>query len=348
MSPPGSNVSTVFNSEIYPDFFKFVLLVFRGSLVLKYIQSIILVVLFSLVGCSKAIDYYSAFSKWMMTNSSNASVAWSKFQWVNGKLGGKQYQRIAMNIPCSIEGVANPLTMQLDLGANLTGIYETTFSSFYKISPALSSKIKPGSGNRLFENLTIRIGSYSFTNNSAYVYENYGNKLTLVPGDTIHIGTVGADIFQNKILIIDYPNKRFAICDQLPLDYSVDFVNIELDKFGRVILPMNVNGKLHAIMFDTGSSLFSLITTPEKINLFSTSVNSDTIQVSTFGVIHNVTGKLIDGNVEIAGKSFSNVKVYASTTGVIVNRFIDGLTGNILFWNNTVVIDFKNKRFGFN
>ena len=99
-------------------------------------------------------------------------------------------------------------------------------------------------------------------------------------------------------------------------------------------------------MFDTGSSLFPIITDANKINLFSSSPDVDVIQTSSWGQIHNVTGKMIDDPFILAGQSYSKVIAYASTVNLGAGDSYDGITGNALFWDKTIVIDFKNKKFG--
>ena len=160
------------------------------------------------------------------------------------------------------------------------------------------------------------------------------------------MGTIGADLFQEKILIIDYPNQQFAICENLPQNYKDNLIDIELDISGKVILPMKMKNKNYRITFDNGSSIFPLITMVKNISNFSTSADIDTIQISSWGQFHVVTGKLIKDTFELAGQKFSNVKVYANHSGLGIDPNTDGVTGNALFWNKTIVIDFKNKKFG--
>ena len=266
---------------------------------------------------------------------------------MNGSLGPKFYEKIAINIPCKIVGLQNSVTFQFDLGADLTGIYETTFSSFYKISPDLKNKIKPLNSNyKYYENLTLSFDSFTATNESVYVYKGFGSIQNIDANDTINTGTIGPDVFQNTVLLIDYPNKQFGICDALPANYAADLVDITLDEYGRVILPLKLGNKSLKILFDTGSSLFPIITDVNKISLFSTSPDVDVIPISSWGQLHNVTGRVIDDTFVLAGQTFSNVKAYASTRDMGTGKNYDGITGNALFWDKTIVIDFKNKKFG--
>jgi hypothetical protein len=55
---------------------------------------------------------------------------------------------------------------------------------------------------------------------------------------------------------------------------------------------------------------------------------------------------MITDTFELAGKKFCNVKVYENHSDLGIVKNTDAMTGNYLFWNNTIVIDFKNKKFG--
>jgi hypothetical protein len=317
---------------------------------MKGLVTLCLVTIFtSLTGCKEdSIQKdYKLYSNWELSNISTSNISWTKFKWVNGNLGSKFYERIAINIPCKISGLQNTVTFQFDTGADLTGVYETTFSSFYATNPELKNKIKPlNSSYKFYENLSLNFDSFSATNKSGFVYKDFGNIVGINANDTINTGTIGPDIFQNTVLLIDYPKKQFAICSTIPVDYASNLVDMTLDDLGRVILPLKLADKSLKILFDTGSSLFPIITDASKISLFSTSPDSDVIQVSSWGQLHNVTGKMVTDTFVLAGQTFSNVKAYGSTRDMGTGKNYDGITGNALFWDKTVVIDFKNKKFG--
>ena len=295
----------------------------------------------------------STYNKWAILNNSQ-SISWAKFEWTNEELNGKYFEKTAMFIPCRVDGITNPFTFQFDLGADLTRIYENAFSSFYSQSPKLEQKIKRLSSRLQFwdnrksiENVSISFGNYKAINKNGFLHKNFGKKEEIKnENDTIHLGTIGADLFREKVLIIDYPNKHFAICDRVPSEYQKNLIDIELDKGGRVILPMKIRNKNYRIIFDNGSSLFPIMTLAKNISNYSSSADIDTIQISSWGKTHSVTGKLIKDTFELAGLKFSNVKVYANHSGLGIDNSTDGSAGNALFGDKTIIIDFKNKKFG--
>ena len=307
------------------------------------------------VACGSYI-YKSSFGVWEVKKSSEAEIVWADFIWTNQIINGKYYEKTAMFIPCKIKGIENNLTFQFDIGSNRTMLYENSLRSFYFQNKALSDKVSNfkfplnfSKNKKLFKNINLSFGDYSIFNESLFVSGNYGNTSSVEKvskGDTIHIGTIGADLFQEKVLIIDYPNQKFAICKEMPEQFKKTLVDIELDKNGRPVLSLLLKSKKYRILFDNGSSLFPLIATTKNISKFSNNPILDSIEISSWGKKHIVDSRMITDTFEIGGKKFSNVKIYESHTGIGMHKKTDGMAGNFLFWNNTIVIDFKNKKFG--
>ena len=300
----------------------------------------------------------SSFEEWSIKNTGNTKLepSWTKFAWSNDSLGEKFYEKTSMSIPCKIKGLPYNFTFQFDLGADKTGIYEKNLSSFFQVHPDIAKNLKKLKGSlqfwnskKYYEDLNLLFGDYTASNKKAYLYNSYGNSFKvdrLNLNDTFHLGTIGADLFQGKVLIIDYPNQQFAICDTVPQKFKKNFTNIDLDKYGRIILPYKSKGNIYKITFDNGSSLFPI--TARSINRKKFSNNSiiDSIEVSSWGEKHILDSRLITDTFELAGKKYCNVKVYENYTDKGIDMNTDGVTGNYLFWNSTIIIDFKNKKFG--
>ncbi|MEO9021080.1 MAG: hypothetical protein ABI237_07715 [Ginsengibacter sp.] len=261
-----------------------------------------------------------------------------------------------MLIPCKIEGLPYNFTCQFDLGIGATEIDQNSINSFLKVSPDLSKRIKNlksplqfWNSRKRFSDLAINFGNVKVATENGFLIKNYGVKYDVsnLPDNTVyHIGSIGADMFQNKILIIDYPKQRFAICDTLPDSYKISFSNMELDKMGRVLLPMELKGKNYKVLFDNGSSIFPLTVDNSQINEFSTLPDIDTFKVNSWGIKHILIGRLMQDSIQLAGHTFSRVEVFTDYRKNQRATWFDAITGNILFWDKTIVIDFKHKKFG--
>ena len=315
-------------------------------------KSIIFILLLIILICTSTQIGDNLYSEWKIDNNTQDNqISWAKFIWTNGYLGEKYYEKTAMLIPCKINDIENPVTLQFDLGCDVTGVYENTLRSIIPKNSSLTDRIKKikkiFKSKYILEKLGIHFGNYFAENNQSYLFEDYGEKVeNFNKKDTIHIGTMGRDLFKNKVLIIDYPKQRFAICNTIPKEYNSKLIDIEIDKYGKIILPMKLNGRNLKILFDNGSSIFPIITPAKNMSKFSISIDVDTIAVSSWGEKHVVTGKVIKDTFELAGQKFQNVRVYANHSGLGIDNSTDGMTGNTLFWDKIIIIDFKNKKFG--
>ena len=313
------------------------------------------VLAFVFVGGYGYYSYKTKFGHWDVTNSSSkdSTISWAKFNWNNEFLGNKYIERTSMNIPAKIEGIPLNLTFQFDIGSNYTRIYENPFKSIYQPGKTSENTVKNPVQfwNKIgtIKDVTVKFGNYKFTTKNAFVMKNHGDFIprdNIINGDTIHMGTIGADMFQNKVLIIDYPNQRFAILDEVPNEYKANLIDIEMKKNGMPILPMKIKGHTYKIGFDNGSSLFSIICLEKNTSKFSINPDIDTLKISSWGVKHDVTSKMVTDTFELAGQKFSNVKVYTNHSGLGISHSLDGMTGNALFWDKTIIIDYKHKTFG--
>lgn len=297
------------------------------------------------------------FGEWSIENNptKNSELSWAKFVWSNDSLGGRYFEKTGMFIPVKIEGLPYNFQFQFDLGANLTTLQGNTLKTILTNHPEFN-RLKDHSGiiqfwksTTVFNDLRLTFGSTIAKTKYCAIMNDYGehiNAATLMDSTPIKIGSIGADLFQNKILVIDYPNQRFAICDALPNWLTASFSNITFDASGRVLLPLKLGNKSYKVMFDNGSSIFSLITSDDKINLFSSASGTDTIPVSSWGTIHSVIGRPLNEPFYVGNQLFSGAMVYADYREEAQTKDYDAIAGNALFWDKILIIDFENKKFG--
>ena len=301
--------------------------------------------------------YKSSLGDWKTEIPAETEINWADFIWYSQTINGKYFEKTAMFIPAKMEGIENMLTFQFDIGSNFSMIYENPLTSFYFQNEQLSEQVglmkfpinKLASDQKVFKDAKIQFGEYTIYNDRAFVMTNFGrakSKESVNSGDTILVGTIGADIFKGKVLIIDYPNQKFAIAHEVPEKYNEGLIDIELDNKGRPILPLKMNSKEYRIMFDNGSSLLPIAATSENISKFTTNPIIDSVELNSWGKKHTVHARMITDEFEIAGRKFTNVEVYENQSGYGINESTDGMTGNALFWDSTIIIDFKNKKFG--
>jgi len=66
---------------------------------------------------------------------------WIPFEWVSDSISGKYYDKLAINIPVSIDGLPHKFTMQFDLGAVTTVIYGNSIAKYLDKYSGFNNKI---------------------------------------------------------------------------------------------------------------------------------------------------------------------------------------------------------------
>ena len=317
-------------------------------------------VIFALTSCIAIFLGSCSNFKKDQKNQIKKQRSWINFEWYGDSIDNRYYDKLAITIPFSIEGIPHKFESQFDLGANRTMVYGNSIRPYLDKYSNTSEKLDTlniqSSKVGGFKNINFKLDTVLFENQELVHFEGFGDKLTKdsIETRTIkHIGTIGADLFQNKYLIIDFPNERIAILDSLNANYikRTTFVDAKLDK-GRIKVPVTINGSVNYFMFDTGASLFPLSVTKEDIKLISSldSAN-DTLNISTWGEYYDVHGYKITSSIFIGDYKIEtqNLNVYDSKKEFkqfYENAGVSGLMGNAFFTDKEVIIDFKNKRFG--
>ena len=302
-----------------------------------------------------------AFLLFVSTIAANAQdLKWIPFKWTGDSISGKYFDKSSIVIPVKIENIPASFNMQFDLGAIKTVIYGNSIQPYLAAYPDLKNKIDTskkfliqGTKNPVFTNMVLQMGTTSFKGIEIGYFKNFGRKInqdSILSGTEKHIGTIGPDLFQNKILIIDYPRKRIGVCEKLPEQYkSATFQPFKSDD-GRPKIPLVINDKTEYLLFDTGSSLFTLTTTKKDALQTASPEIVDSLSVFSWGKKLTYYGVRTNKPIKFGHKVLDGSIVYYDEQETFQDFYkfakIWGLTGNVFFLKNTVIIDYKNKIFG--
>src|SRR6185503_16559773 len=114
--------------------------------------------------------------------------------------------------------------------------------------------------------------------------------------------------------------------------------------------PLTVNGKVQWYMFDTGASLFPIITDENNWRSFCDLSKVDTLKIASWGTVYNVYGAKTNRDIYFNKTKFPPTTAYMMTLREYIEMFkqeqISGTTGNAYFLNNVIALDFRNARFG--
>ncbi len=283
------------------------------------------------------------------------NLQWIPFQWQSYSIENKTFPTAAIYIPVRISNLEElPTAVQFDLGSDATILYENPFKllgpekDFFRQywNRNVDSAYKFG---RL-KGYTFYIGHLPVNNPLLRV--NYGTLFTRDSFKTQQkVGTLGADFFKNKYLIIDYPAKRIAVADTLTADVLESFSMIQARiQNNRLEVPLVINGNTYWFLFDTGASIFPLQVHKSLWDSLRVQGPLDSFKVPSWGKMVNVYGAPMKYTAHLGNMELPRDTVYLvespETTEYFQSIGLSGLTGNAYFLNNIVLIDYKQKRFG--
>lgn len=280
-------------------------------------------------------------------------MEWIPFQWEGDTISAKYIEKAYLYVPVRIDDIPIDFKMQLDLGTMQTQFYGIPLKPYLEEFPSLATKLDSISGikNIIFRNVNLQLGSVDFLFDVWHRID-FGDD---VPRDSIRsgtlkeIGTIAPDLFQDKILIIDYPSCQLAILDELPSEYrDLPTVEFELND-GIILLPFRIDGIKQKLMFDTGSSPFPLATSKERA-----------LQIASPAIVDSLSGPLwwgqeitfygleVNRPIELGGTALGKATVYYDKEGLweegVFKPFqIWGLAGNAYFLDRVIILDYKNK-----
>jgi hypothetical protein len=290
------------------------------------------------------------------------NIEWIPFNWVGDTVSGKYFDKLAITVPVTLDNLPHKFSMQLDLGAVTTVVYGNSIAPYLDKYTDLKNKIDTtltfwmqNQKYSKFRNVHLKLGPVSFGNTNIGLFNDGGD---IILNDSIYtnseklIGTIAPDIFQDKFLIIDYPNKRICVVKELPEQFAnAYFVFCDI-KEGRIRIQLSINNKQEDVLFDSGSSIFSLLTTEKRAKQISEDKIIDSLKISSWGDFYMVYGQRINSKILLGHKQLNNAIVFYDKLNKF-DKFYDdekiwGITGNAYFLSNIVIIDYRNKRFGIN
>ncbi|MDH6307076.1 hypothetical protein M2459_003777 [Parabacteroides sp. PF5-5] len=194
--------------------------------------------------------------------SQKQSLEWISFNWEGDTISGKYIEKAYLYIPVRIDDLPHDFTMQFDLGTFGTQFYGNAILPYLNEYPSLADKLGSAQGveNILFKNVNLQMETLEFNGIDVWHRQNFGDE---IPKDSIHsttpkhIGTIAPDIFQDKILLIDYKSSKLAVSDSFPAEYKdLPAEEFEVDD-GLVKLPFRINGKVCSHPLKSGFKFFT-------------------------------------------------------------------------------------------
>lgn len=178
-----------------------------------------------------------------------------------------------------------------------------------------------------------------------------------LPADTaapLLVGTLGNDMLDGRVLVLDYRHHCFSLLAQLPDSLAGRTAFVPLAFEGRrLVLSAAVAGQPRQLLFDSGSSAFALLTSPatwQRLGRPTAEARTDT--VNSFGrpLIAHTVATAAAMQIGQASVPLQTVTYIENVTLLqqLLMRFsgMGGMLGNRPFSQHTIVVDVAHRRFG--
>ncbi|WP_035560748.1 hypothetical protein [Hymenobacter sp. IS2118] len=275
-----------------------------------------------------------------------------QFVWRADTSQGRAMPHAALLVPVQLPGCARTCYLQFDTGAPYSVLYANSLAALQARYPALSFAGAP----RLD---TVR--NVSFALGQGQVRAHWLRVLPLgeaqLPADSTApfvIGTLGADVLADRALVLDYARRRFSLLAEAPdsLARRATFVPLTFPN-RRVLLRLGLQGEEKELLFDSGASAFTLLTSQASWQtLAQPGAPTHTVGVNSWGktlTSHTVatTAALQLGTLALPLRTVTYIEG-TSLAQSLMMRFsgMGGMLGNEPFVGHTVIFDVRGERFG--
>lgn len=250
-----------------------------------------------------------------------------KFIWEATTLGSRTFEHASMRVPVTFGPDPTTYYLQFDTGAAHSYLYSNRFKTFDYTEGWMETSI----------------GRIKFIENSS---------MPKSKDENAPIGTIGADFLKGKIVQINFPDQTIKIgFSYNPNAYDMTPL-VLLD--GRPVVPINIKGDEHGLLFDTGSSLFGIWTTKRNWNkLRDKSATVVSFPISSWGKINEGFCSRVDTVAPLflgSLSALSDIQVWYVDNKKFKRFFrrndLYGILGNQAFRNKEILLDFKHNMFG--
>ncbi|UPZ17597.1 hypothetical protein [Flavobacterium humidisoli] len=250
----------------------------------------------------------------------------------------------ALLLPVKLNGINQTFYMQFDSGSAVTVFYKKSLES---IAEKFRNQIKINATNNPIS-IALTIGNMKVVSTNFEVL-NYSKKINFDdPKATNIIGTIGTDLLEKRIAILDFKNNQCSFIEKIKED---DFSNFEFKK-RKILMPSNIENEKLKLLYDSGTSGYELITTKEiwqqyRIKNSAVRIEKGNSWGNTLSVYSACTKKKIQFDKVIL--NLSEVTYIEGTSDLqkfLMKRSgMQGMIGNKLFLHHKLILDCKNEKF---
>jgi hypothetical protein len=280
------------------------------------------------------------------------TIVWTAFRWRGVMMGERVVERAVLQVPIHLPNAPDSLFLQLDTGSDQSMLYEVPYRELRPDLPVVLPRF-------VFERAAI--GAAALDGDTLWLRPKSGRPIAATRARTV--GTLGADLLRRRVLIIDFPARRFALLAPhaaLPAELGRQARWAPLTaRNGKLFVRATVGGmERDDLFFDSGSSAFPLVVRREIWRAWTGRQPADSANdvwmATSWGRDVPLIGAPLRGSLIIGGMEFRSPTTFfhgdtAGPPGFFETSSypVSGYVGNALFADSvTVVIDVPGARFG--
>lgn len=255
-------------------------------------------------------------------------------------------------VPVKLAGCSRTCYLQFDTGAPTSVLYAHPLAALRAQYPATRPMLEPLADS--VRNVEFVLGQAQVKASRLRLLDYGAHQL---PADTTQpfvVGTLGADVLEGRVLVLDYARQRFSLLARTPdsLAQRAAFAPLEF-KSRRVLLSAAMQGTTRQFMFDSGSSAFALLTSQnEWQELAQPAAKDRTTPVNSWGKTLYAHTMPTAATLQFGAATLPLETVtYIEGTNWsqrLLMRFsgMSGMLGNEPFHARTLILDTPGGRFG--
>ena len=254
----------------------------------------------------------------------------------------------ALLLPIKLEGISEEFYMQLDFGSPITVFYLKPLNS---VISKFSDMVEPLKNDKLIS-LQFSLGEIDISSNKFKVLD-YGKSIDWEQKSIVIIGTIGTDLLEKRSITLNFKKNYCSFTNSETLNNigSSKFVPFDFEK-RRILFPAKMGDKELRLLYDSGTSGYEMITSREEWEKYRLKDSNTKIEkVNSWGNTLTITSAPTKEKIEIGNVSLNLSEVtYIEGTSRIQNLLMklsgmQGMIGNKLFLDQTLIIDCKTERF---
>jgi predicted aspartyl protease len=248
-------------------------------------------------------------------------------------------EKNALLLPIHFSNNTITYYLQFDTGSPYTVFYSKSIKNIHQIFT-----------NKEIAKTSFYIGKTKITSDKFKIY-NLGNDNN---NDSIKIiGTIGADILENRKTIINFKENYIALnLSKVPTQFQTKLFDFKFKK-RKIIVKGFLKGQEENFLFDSGTSAYELLTNKEvweSLKLPNSKINIEKSQswdnvLITFTI--NCNQKIKFDTQEISLNNVTYVEGFSQVQYSMMKfSGMTGMLGNKIFLNNSLYIDCTQNKMG--